>query len=130
MKNKLAQSLRYVLVYVCHPYSDDPEKRRDEALAAATEIRAAGGVPIVPHNLFIGVKPLPTWAEAMAACMPILADCHAIYCPLEPLIVAKKVRSQGCEQELRWSRNNDRPVWSSASDMKNGVSFLRYEGCA
>ncbi|MEM3646600.1 MAG: hypothetical protein QW334_00445 [Thermofilum sp.] len=93
------------LAYFSYPYSDDPEKRTDEAVWLATKIFEKYRLfPIVPHaavDVFQGRVPV----------VDILRAEHVLIQRSDVFIIGSKEKSQGMMWELAYARELGKPVY-------------------
>lgn len=102
------------IVFVCHPYADNPTVNKKLALAAASKIASFGYTPITPHVLFPFLKdsdPLQR-KQILLLCKNILAKC-------DDLAVCSATITSGMAEEIKEAKRLGIRIWNLVKDVQD-----------
>ena len=101
-------------VYICHPFSADPEGNAKKVTEICRDLVAHGYIPIAPQIYLPQFMAEKTQRDlAMKICVNLLWDCDEVF-------VFGLVISAGMADELSAARDSDIPV--------HGAAFTRVDG--
>lgn len=102
--------MRPVRVYVSGPYSSDPERNTENAIAIADELLKAGFAPYVPHLTHFWHARYPhEWKEWIDFDLVWLPLCHVLY--------SYPGESRGADIEVARALELGMPVFYRLSDL-------------
>ena len=92
--------IKMKLVYISYPYSDNPEKRRDELFDLLPKISKEDIVPLVPHFAFWKFQEMFGRDYAMKVCVEAVGKCDEMW------VVGNKI-SPGMQMEMDYAKQNN-----------------------
>ncbi len=86
-------------IYVCHPFSDDPEGNRAKVLRICKYLAGQGHLPIAPHLY------LPQFVDEATQRDLAMKMCHALLTLCNVIVVCGGTVSPGMAKEIRYAES-------------------------